>query len=46
MRLAFDRQPTVYFWSMTRRFRSADYTFEPPTNYPARVTAAADRTDG
>ncbi|QRY43557.1 NAD(P)/FAD-dependent oxidoreductase [Mycolicibacterium boenickei] len=34
------------FWSMTRRFRSADYTFEPPTNYPAPVSAAADRTDG
>src|SRR5690349_12918837 len=34
------------FWSMTRRFRSADYTFEPPINYPARVPAAADRTDG
>ncbi|MGV0742164.1 flavin-containing monooxygenase [Mycolicibacterium sp. XJ870] len=32
------------FWSMTRRFRAADYTFEPPTErlVPAAHTRAAD----
>lgn len=34
------------FWTMTRRFRAADYTFAPPVTRPARMTAAADRSDG
>ncbi|WKG05748.1 NAD(P)/FAD-dependent oxidoreductase [Mycolicibacterium sp. HK-90] len=34
------------FWSMTRRFRAAEYTFDPPATRPAPVPAAADRTDG
>lgn len=34
------------FWTMTRRFRAADYTFDPPATRPARMTAAADRSDG
>nr|WP_308170529.1 NAD(P)/FAD-dependent oxidoreductase [[Mycobacterium] fortunisiensis] len=34
------------FWTMTRRFRPADYVFSPSADHPARLTAAADRTDG
>lgn len=34
------------FWTMTRRFRSADYAFDPPATHPAPVTAASDRSDG
>ncbi|MDH6197355.1 cyclohexanone monooxygenase [Mycobacterium frederiksbergense] len=34
------------FWTLTRRFRAADYTFDPPAARPAAVTAAAEQTDG
>jgi cyclohexanone monooxygenase len=35
------------FWSLTRRFRAADYTFEPPADrlVPAQAGPTADRSD-